>query len=84
MPKKSRNRRWWRKVVARYEARRDEVTMRKFAEEEGLIYGTFSWWVHNFRHGGRKKKSPPEPVVPLHARCPGSLHEFCPSCMRAW
>ena len=53
MSKKSRSRSWWRKVVSRYKARRGEVTMRKFAEEEGgLTYGTFSWWVHEFRHNG--------------------------------
>ena len=62
MAAKKRSRRWWLSVVRRYEAEKDSITMRKFAEEEGLTYGTFSWWVDFFRHNGRKKKGPSEPV----------------------
>lgn len=80
MPKKSRSKGWWRKVVSRYEARRGEVTMRKFAEEEGLTYGTFSWWVHFFRHNGRKKKSPPEPVTLVPVEVTGASSAQGPTC----
>ena len=57
MAESRRSRSSWREVVARYEARRGEVTMRKFAEEEGLKFGTFRWWVREFRRAEQEQKT---------------------------
>ena len=80
MATKRKSRRWWRKVVSRYEVLRGEVTMRKFAEEEGLTYGTFCWWVHELRVSGRKQKSPPEPVTLVPVEVTGASTAQGPTC----
>jgi len=67
MAARKRSRRWWRRVVRRYEEERGSTTLRAFAEREGLVYGTFSWWVHQFRREGREKAKP-KPVSLLPVR----------------
>jgi len=59
MPAKRRSKRWWCKVVDRYEARKDQVTLKQFAAEEGLNCATFISKVYRVRKE-RQSQQPEE------------------------
>jgi len=56
MPAKRRSKRWWCKVVDRYEARKDEVTLKQFAAEEDLNCATFISKVYRIRKARRSQE----------------------------
>ena len=61
-----RSRRWWGRVVARYDAVRGQVGLRAFAAEAGVNQSTLAWWASYLRREQRRgADAPVTALVPV-------------------
>jgi hypothetical protein len=87
MAKRVKGAGFWVRVLERYAAVRDTVTMREFAEQEGLSYWTFVEWLYGVRkaaevvgpsRGRQATADVPLRMVPVHVGGVGGPPSLCP------
>ncbi len=63
---KPRSRRWWRQMVAKYDAVRGQVGLWEFASENGVNRSTLAWWASHLRHEKQRKgEAQPGALLPV-------------------